>query len=648
MLARTLGSETTSEGKEIMRSLSQVLAVVMALGLAGLQGWGALAEEAATKDHGPVEQKQGAQAEKNGALPSKEAASKESEVEETKPTTVRLAHIKIEGKLPESPGQRTLFGDLGTDLRKTIVRLDKAAKDKSIAGIVLEIRPAMLARGKLHELREAIARVRADGKKVYAQLESAMGAQYLLAAACNEIVMPESGMVLIPGVHAEFSYFKDLLEKLGIEADMMHVGDYKGAAEPLTRNSMSEPVRKNLTALVDDIFDQMITTIATDRQMQVDEVRSLVDKGLLTAGDAQQAGLIDRVTYPDEFREHLAEQYEADKLVYVLNYGKKKVDTDFSGPMGMIKLFKAILGAAGGGNGSSGPKIAVVYAVGPIMSGKSESGALGGKTMGSTTIVEALHEAADNDNVKAIVLRINSPGGSALASDLIWRAIQAIDKPVVASMGDVAASGGYYIAMGADRILAEPGTVTGSIGVVGGKLAMGGLYGKIGISTDVISRGQNSGMFSSTAKFSDAEREAVGNMMRATYRLFTTKAAAGRNMPLEKLESLAGGQVYTGRVAKRNGLVDELGTLKDAVRVAKQLAELDVDKKIKLEILPEPENPFESIFGTDFEAEREARILGGVLQLAPELAGPLRRAIQLRRAMREPTVLMMPYWMEIK
>jgi protease-4 len=162
---------------------------------------------------------------------------------------VRLAHIAIKGELPESPGQMTLFGDLGTDLRKTIARLDQAAEDEKIAGVILEIRAAALARGKLNELREAIGRVRASGKKVYAQLESAIGAQYLLASACDEIVMPESGVILIPGLYAEFGYYKDLLEKLGIEADILHVGDYKGAGEPYTRRSMSEPVKKNMTAI---------------------------------------------------------------------------------------------------------------------------------------------------------------------------------------------------------------------------------------------------------------------------------------------------------------------------------------------------------------------------------------------------------------
>ena len=592
----------------------------------------ALAADSAT------DEKAAAPAETNG----------EQAATETKPKKVRLAHIAIKGQLPESPGQMTLFGDLGTDLRKTIARLDKTAQDDRIAGVILEIRPAALARGKLNELSAAIHRVRSSGKKVYAHLERAVGAQYLLATACDEIVMPESGVILIPGIHAEFGYYKDMLEKLGIEADMLHVGDYKGAAEPLTRRSMSESVKKNMTAMVDDLFDQMITRIASNRSLKIDEVRAQVDKGLLLPEEAREAGLIDRVAYPDAFRDSLSQEYNADKLVYVMNYAKKKIDSDFSGPMGMIKLFQAILGTGAGDGSGKGPKIAIVYAVGPIMSGKSQNDPFSGQIMGSDTIVKALHEAADDENVKAIVLRVNSPGGSALASDLIWRATQAIDKPIVASMGDVAGSGGYYISMGADRIVAEPGTITGSIGVVGGKFNISGLYDKIGITTDVISRGKNSGMFSSTTNFSDSERQVVSDMMHDVYRLFTSKAAEGRGMSLEKLEALAGGQVYTGRDAKRNGLVDQLGTLRDAIQLAKQLAGIDPDEKALLKVLPEPENPFDAIFDVDSDAEREVRLLASLRHLLPELTEPLRRAANVQRIMRDPVALLMPFWIEIK
>lgn len=578
--------------------------------------------------------------------PDKDVEKKDAKAAEKK---VRIAYIIIDGALPESPGEMSLFGDLGVDLRKTMARIEKAGDDEAIAGVILQI-DAAPGRGKLNELRSAIKRVQGKGKKVYALLESAMGPQYQLASACDEIILPESGEVLLPGIRAEFSFYKDLFAKVGVEADMMHVGDFKGAAEPYTRDSLSEPVRKNMTALIDDLYDEMLTTIASDRDIKIEDIRKLVDQGLLMAAEAKEAGLVDRIAYPDQFRDSLQKEYKADKLVYVENYAKQKVDTDFSGPMGMMKLFQSMMGEGRSGSGDSAPKIAVVYAVGPIMSGKSQSSLMGGTSMGSTTIVEALQEAAKDETVKAIVLRVDSPGGSALASDLIWRQTQAIEKPIIASMGDVAASGGYYISMGADRIFAEPGTVTGSIGVVGGKLAMKGVYDKLGIDTESISRGENSGIFSTTHKFSDSERKVVERMMKVVYQQFTSKAAEGRKMKQEDLEKLAGGQVYTGRVAKRLGLIDEVGTLRDSIQAAKRQAGLDPDKKVELIVLPKPENPLEALFGGNMDAEREAeaRMVAGLASFAPELRGVLQHALQLRQVMREPVALMMPYWFEIK
>jgi protease-4 len=611
------------------------------------------ADEKAAKDAEKTEAKKlkakkeaAEKAEAKAKAEKKDADKKETKAAEKK---VRIAYIIIDGELPESPGEMSLFGDLGVDLRKTMARIEKAGEDESIAGVILQI-DAAPGRGKLNELRSAIKRVQGKGKKVYALLESAMGPQYQLASACDEIILPESGEVLLPGVRAEFSFYKDLFAKVGVEADMMHVGDFKGAAEPYTRDSLSEPVRKNMTALIDDLYDEMLTTIASDRDIKIEEIRKLVDQGLLMADEAKEAGLVDRVIYPDQFRDALQAEYKADKLVYVENYAKQKVDTDFSGPMGMMKLFQSMMGEGRSGSGDSAPKIAVVYAVGPIMSGKSQSSLLGGTSMGSTTIVEALQEAAKDETVKAIVLRVDSPGGSALASDLIWRQTQAIDKPIIASMGDVAASGGYYISMGADRIFAEPGTVTGSIGVVGGKLAMKGVYDKLGIDTESISRGENSGIFSTTDKFTESERKVVERMMKVIYDQFTSKAAEGRKMKQEDLEKLAGGQVYTGRVAKRLGLIDEVGTLRDSIQSAKRQAGLDPDKKVELIVLPKPENPFEALLGGNMDAEREAeaRVLASLTTLAPELRGVLQHALQLRQAMREPVALMMPYWFEIK
>jgi protease-4 len=561
---------------------------------------------------------------------------------------VRLAMLTLKDSLPESSGQVGPFGETTLDLRETINRLEKASKDKSIAGVVLDIQNPAIGRGKIEELRAAIDRFRESGKKAYAVLESAMPADYLVACACDEIVMPEVGIILLPGIHAEATFYKGLLAKLGMEADFIHIGAYKGAAEPLTREKFSEPVRENLTSLIDSLYDDMVTTIVKDRPISIAQAKDIIDTGLVTAKKAKELGLIDRIAYADDLRKELAENYEAEPLVYVKNYGQKEVDTDFSGPMGFFKLMQAMMGVDSSSGERRGKKIAVVYAVGPIMTGKSESDLFGGQVMGSTTIVEALRKANDDKQVVAIVLRIDSPGGSALASDLIWHETQAIKKPIVASMGDVAGSGGYYIAMGADKIVATPGTITGSIGVVGGKLAVRGLFDKVGITTETIQRGKNSGLFASSGKFTDSQREVVKNMMEDIYDQFTTKAAAGRSMPIEKLRKLAGGRVYTGRQAKENGLIDQLGTLEDAVAEAKQLAGIDKDEEVKLKVLPEPTNFFEALFG-NMDSEKEVRLGQGVESLAPELIDVARRAHRLRAIFeQQPAALVLPFELEIK
>jgi len=550
----------------------------------------------------------------------------------------------------ESAGQVGPFGETQLDLRELVGRLDRASRDKTIGGMVLDIRNPDIGRGKVEELRAAIMRFRESGKKVYAQVESAMPTDYLIACACDEIVMPETGTLVLPGMHAEATFFKGLLNKIGIEADFIHIGPYKGAAEPLTRDKFSEPVRENMNSLIDSLYDDMVTTLVKSRPLSIAQAKEIIDEGLITATRAKELGLIDRVAYPDTLRKELAEVYQADPLIYVKNYGQEKVDTDFSGPMGFFKLMRAMMGTDSDSRKSNGKKIAIVYAVGPIMTGKSESDPFGGQVMGSTTIVEALREASDDDDVAAIVLRIDSPGGSALASDLIWHETQVIEKPIVASMGDVAASGGYYIAMGADRIYAAPATITGSIGVVGGKLALRGLYDKLGITTETIERGKNSGLFSSSGKFTDSQQAAVKEMMQDMYRQFTSKAAQGRNMPLDNLEKLAGGRIYSGRQAKDNGLIDELGTLHDAINEAKKLAGIDKDEEVRIETLPEPLNFFETLFG-DLGAEEEVRMGGNLRsfeELAPELVDVARRAYRLRAVFDQPAAFVMPFELEIR
>ncbi len=581
------------------------------------------------------------------AKPSKRPASEKAEPAK-KPTVVRFA---IKGAFPEGPTSPGLFGDLQQSLATMIRRIDQAAEDDEVAAVWLRIEGLSLGRGKLHELRSAIARLRKAGKPVYAELADAGTAEYLVAAACDEIVMTPTGTLIVPGVRAEVTYYKGLFDKVGLQFDMLQMGKYKGAAEPYTRSDMSPPLRESLEAMVDDWYEGMATTIAEDRQMKDYQVKTLLDVGLFTAAAAERAGLIDRVLYADRFQESLCKQLGADELDLVTDYKKKKVDTDFSGLTGMMKLMELFMGGKRTAAASKAKKIAVVYAVGPIMQGKSASDIFGAAAVGSTTMVKALRKAADDPDVVAIVFRIDSPGGSALASDLIWRETVRITKPIIASMGDVAGSGGYYIAMGADKILAEPGTITGSIGVVGGKIVLGGLYDKIGLATEVISRGKNSGIFSSNEPFTPDERKAMMTLFQEIYRQFVRKAAQGRNLDYKQLERLAQGRIYTGRMAKANGLIDELGTLRDAIAEAKKAAGLKPDEKVELMVLPRPKTLFEILFDDPSASTRLTspdRTSTTLESMAPELLEHLRQTALLRRLLAEPALLWMPYGLKVR
>ncbi len=376
----------------------------------------------------------------------------------------------------------------------------------------------------------------------------------------------------------------------------------------------------------------MVATIAKDRHLDEAQVKAIIDEGLFTAERAKEAKLVDRVCYEDELIASLKESLNAEEVVVDRQYGKKKLDADYSGFGGFMKLMEAMMGVEQPTTANRNPRIALVYAVGPDHVGRKRIESFGGEnSVGSDTLVKALRDAKKSDRVKAIVLRVDSPGGSALASDLIWREVANCDKPLVVSMGDVAASGGYYISMAADKIFAEPGTLTGSIGVVGGKMALRGLLDKVGINVQTISRGKNASSFSAIDPFSTSEREAWIRMMKDTYHQFTSKAAEGRKMDADKIEKLAQGRIFTGRMAVENGLVDKLGTLNDAVAEAKTLAGLKADDKIDLQILPKPKNFFEQLFdGPSADSEVRSPALGDVL-VPRELLAAWRQVTMLRQ-----------------
>ena len=571
---------------------------------------------------------------------TKKTTKKAPAKEEAKEPRKVVAQLTLKGGVSEMSASEGLFAASDNSLLGLVNRLNQASTDEKIAAMVLKIRGASLGRAQAADVQRAIGRVQAAGRKIYADLQDAGTQDYLLATACDHIIMPESGTLMIPGLRAEITYYKTLFDFFGIKADMMQVGSYKGAAEPYTRSSMSPEFRQQYEQLLGDFYDQLIETIAKNRKLPVEKVRDLVDQGLFSAKQALEAGLIDEIAYGDQIKDRLSQDLatETSQIDLLNGYAIKKVENDFSGMMGMVKLFDLILNGADDKKSSQQKKIAVVYAVGTIVTGESTFSLLGGTAVGSETLVRALKQAAEDKTVQAIVLRVDSPGGSALASDLIWREVQRIKKPVIASMGNIAASGGYYISMGCDQIYAQPGTLTGSIGVVGGKISFAGLFDRFGVKTEVISIGKNSGLLSAVNPMTEGERKVWQANMEGVYRQFVTKTAAGRNLTVKELEPLASGRVWTGRQAKNNGLVDQLGTLHDAIQAAKKAANFKDDEKAELLILPESQSFLD-------------QLLGGVGSPVPGFQNHvpkswlrnLRDVEAVRKLFSEPALMLMPY-----
>jgi protease-4 len=583
---------------------------------------------------------------KSPAKATDDKPKKVGDKDETELAT-RVAHIKLSGDLGEALPAEALFGEAKENLRAKLARIAKAAGDDRVKALYLELGDISAGFGKIHEVQTALAAFRKSGKPAVAFAESLGAKAYLVALSCDTVVLPESGGLELHGLRAELTFYKNTLDKLKLGVDVVKVGNYKSAVEPYTKETISKENREQVESLLDDNYDnEIVAAIVKGRPAQkfdAAKVKAIIDQGPFTARKAKELGLIDTLAYQDEI-DGLMKKRLGHEVRVVKDYGKPaSKEADFSNP---FKLLEAL--SPPKKKESKEPKIAVIYVIGGIASGKGSFSPLtGGESLGSDTIVEAIRQANKDETVKAIVLRIDSPGGSALASDVIWRATQLCKKPVVASMADVAASGGYYVAMGAKRIFAEPGTVTGSIGVFGMKLVTDDLEKFAGMNTVVISRGKNSGVNSMTFPWSESEKEAMGKVVEDIYAQFIDKALAGRKaagveIDREKLLSLAGGRVWTGRQAKANGLVDELGTVDDAVAHAKKLAGLD--PKAELEILQLPKG---SSF-LDKIAEGDFGLPFGALRTIPGAARALKLAAPLLDTANDPVKVLMPFLVEWK
>jgi protease-4 len=509
-----------------------------------------------------------------------------------------VAVFKLKGALHETPPETGLSLSLHEPLalKDLVARLQKARDDQSVKAVVMTVDEAALAVPQIEELRQAMAQFRAGGKEIYAFADGLSMHSYALLAGASRLAVVPTGDLWLTGMYGESPYLLGLFKKLGVAPDFLTCGKYKSAAEIFMREGPSPEAEAMQNWLMDGIFEAQIKLIASGRGVDEKKVREWIDGGPYTAAKAKEAGLIDAVEHRQDFEAAVRKQC-GQQVTFNHKYGEKALPKiDFSNPFASFNLLNELLGGAK--KKTYKDSVAIVYVDGAIVLGEPEVSPLGlaeGGTAASTPVRKALDKAAADDTIRAVVLRVNSPGGSATASEIILDATRRVKdkKPLVVSMGDVAGSGGYYVSCGADTIFADEATITGSIGVVGGKLATGAAWQKLGISWKGYQRGANASILSSSKIFTPAERDRMQAWMDEIYDVFKGHVTAIRGKRLTKpIDDLAGGRVYTGRQALDLGLVDKIGTLDDAIKFAAAEAKLE---KYDLRVVPEPKNIIEKI-----------------------------------------------------
>lgn len=517
-----------------------------------------------------------------------------------------------------------MFAGKIPSIQDVLFAIRKAKIDDKIRGIIL--RPGLLQMGwgKAEELRDALLDFKTSGKPVYAYFETASNQEYYLSTVADTILSVPSGVILVNGLLGGAVFMKGTLEKLGIDAEFIAYGKYKNAPDVFTRDRMSDAQREVINSLLDDYFPRLKQAIAQGRNMEESRVEQLIDKGFFSAPEAVKEGLLDTLMFYKDFQELLKSRIH--KRLRFVSVGRyKKAPYPSSAP-------------------KAKEKFAVIYGVGTIIVGSENQFGQDG-LITSEGMASSIHEAAKNENIKAIILRIDSPGGSGMASEIIWREVVKAreKKPVVVSVSDLAASGGYYISMAADSIVAHPSSIVGSIGVFMGKFILSGLYQKIGFTKEEIKRGKNADLFSEIKKFNPEQKEMMESYIMDFYRDFVTKVAEGRHMTYEEVDNIAQGRVWTGRQGKERGLVDRLGGLPDAINVAKKMVNIPVEEPVRLVFYPRQKSFLERILESAVDAKISLQELA-----IRKLPAPLQHLLQAIPFLQEGDPLfLMPIYPDI-
>ena len=492
-------------------------------------------------------------------------------------------HMRLSGAIPEyiapDPFEELLGKPLEMDMNKIRDNLEKAATDERINGVILDINFLRIGLAKINELHEMIIRYKASGKKIFAYLEYATTRDYLTALACDSIFIPANGNIFLTGIASEVTFYKGFFDKIGVKADFVHVGDYKSAPDVYTRQEMTPEHREELNTILDQYYKAIVSKISEFRNLTEDRVRDLINNQTGFAGyESKSNGLADGNYHFEEIKDKFNNSNDRLNSLDARDY--------------------AIIPASSL-NIRNKERIAVIYVTGTIAPGADVEDPLLGKIAGSATLVRNIKRAANSKTTKAIILKIDSPGGSGLAANEIWKEIMKAKekKPVIAVISDYGASGGYYIAMAADSLITNPMSLVGSIGVFAGKFSFGNLYNKLDMKTEFLKRGKNANLFSTSQEWSESERAVIQRLINGFYVDFVSKAADNRNKSYEEVDAIAGGRVYTGQECLANGLVDLTGTFYDAIDIAKQLSGIDENTSVRLSFYPSDRSLISELYG---------------------------------------------------
>jgi protease-4 len=523
--------------------------------------------------------------------------------------------INLSGELREiAPPDfftNVILGIRPLSMNELWMNIRKAKADDRVEVLLLRMNLLACDWAKVTELRDAILDFRKAGKKAYAYIEEApdFDKEYYLATACDRIILHPMGWLGINGIGGYVPFFKNALDKLGVRAEFEHVEEYKTAYNQLTEKGFTPAHKEMMESIYADLFSQYVKAVASARKKSEAEVRGLIDHAFFQGENALKAGLVDDLLYEDE-------------LQNVLQSGGRKLGRITSDSYARVSPASAGIGI--------GRRVALIYGVGPILSGESLP-----QSMGGSTIARWVRQARQDKSIAAIVFRVDSPGGSSVASDVIWREVFLAkkEKPFVVSMSDVAGSGGYWISMAAHKIVAQPQTLTGSIGVLAGKFDLSALYEKLGLTSEKIAYGKEADIFSTFRPFSPEEKKIMKDEILWTYDQFLTKVAEGRNMTKDEVNAVGRGRVWTGAQARDLKLVDELGGLTKAVELAKGLAGIAREEEVRLVVWPKKRTFWESLLGR--------RAPESLLDMRPGLK---QAALALRLMERNRVWAVMPFW----